>query len=77
MVVPLGAQFRDVLAELFDPAEILELVYAALVHLAQLKHVVNRGSLQAVEVAVGLALVIVVYRYYKSIQVDEMRSLKG
>ncbi|MFA6564301.1 MAG: NADH-quinone oxidoreductase subunit NuoK [Verrucomicrobiia bacterium] len=34
-------------------------------------------AISAAEAAVGLALVIVIYRYYKSIQVDEMRTLKG
>ena len=34
-------------------------------------------SIAAAESAVGLALVIAVYRHYRSIDVDEMRSLKG
>ncbi len=34
-------------------------------------------TIAAAEAAVGLALVIVIYRYYKSIEVDKMRSLKG
>jgi NADH-quinone oxidoreductase subunit K len=34
-------------------------------------------SIAAAESAIGLALVIAVYRYYKSVDVDEMRSLRG
>ena len=34
-------------------------------------------SIAAAESAIGLALVIAVYRHYKSVDVDEMRSLKG
>jgi NADH-quinone oxidoreductase subunit K len=34
-------------------------------------------SIAAAESAVGLALVIAVYRHYKSVDLDEMRSLKG
>ncbi|HUK82399.1 MAG TPA: NADH-quinone oxidoreductase subunit NuoK [Verrucomicrobiae bacterium] len=34
-------------------------------------------SIAAAESAIGLALVIAVYRYYKSVDVDEMASLKG
>jgi NADH-quinone oxidoreductase subunit K len=34
-------------------------------------------SIAAAESAVGLALVIAVYRHYKSVDVDEMKSLKG
>ena len=34
-------------------------------------------SIGAAESAIGLALVIAVYRHYQSIDVDEMRSLKG
>jgi NADH-quinone oxidoreductase subunit K len=34
-------------------------------------------SIAAAESAVGLALVIAVYRFYKSVDVDEMTSLKG
>jgi NADH-quinone oxidoreductase subunit K len=34
-------------------------------------------SIAAAESAIGLALVIAVYRYYKSVDVDEMKSLKG
>jgi len=34
-------------------------------------------SIAAAESAIGLALVIAVYRFYKSVDVDEMRSLKG
>jgi NADH-quinone oxidoreductase subunit K len=34
-------------------------------------------SIAAAESAIGLALVIAVYRHYQSIDVDEMRSLKG
>src|SRR5437870_8800819 len=31
----------------------------------------------AAEAAVGLALIIAIYRYYKTLNVDEMKSLKG
>lgn len=34
-------------------------------------------SIAAAESAVGLALVIAVYRQYKSLDMDEMKSLKG
>jgi NADH-quinone oxidoreductase subunit K len=34
-------------------------------------------SIAAAESAIGLALVIAVYRFYKSVDVDEMKSLKG
>ncbi len=34
-------------------------------------------AVAAAESAVGLALVIAVYRHYKGVNVDEMRSLKG
>jgi NADH:ubiquinone oxidoreductase subunit K len=34
-------------------------------------------SIAAAESAIGLALVIAVYRHYKSVDMDEMRSLKG
>ena len=34
-------------------------------------------TIAAAEAAVGLALVIVIYRYYKSIQVDQITTLKG
>jgi NADH-quinone oxidoreductase subunit K len=34
-------------------------------------------SIAAAESAVGLALVIAVYRHYRSVDLDEMRSLKG
>jgi NADH-quinone oxidoreductase subunit K len=34
-------------------------------------------SIAAAESAIGLALVIAVYRHYKSLDMDEMRSLKG
>jgi NADH-quinone oxidoreductase subunit K len=34
-------------------------------------------AIAGAEAAVGLALVIVIYRFYKSIQVDQMRALKG
>jgi NADH:ubiquinone oxidoreductase subunit K len=34
-------------------------------------------SIAAAESAVGLALVIAVYRYYKLVDVDEIKSLKG
>jgi NADH-quinone oxidoreductase subunit K len=34
-------------------------------------------SIAAAESAIGLALVIAVYRFYKSVDVDEMESLKG
>lgn len=34
-------------------------------------------SIAAAESAVGLALVIAVYRHYKSVDVDEFKSLKG
>ena len=34
-------------------------------------------SIAAAESAVGLALVIAVYRHYKSVDVDEMTRLKG
>jgi NADH-quinone oxidoreductase subunit K len=34
-------------------------------------------SIAAAETAIGLALVIAVYRHYKSVDVDEMTSLKG
>lgn len=34
-------------------------------------------SIAAAESAVGLALVIAVYRHYKSVDVNEMKSLKG
>jgi NADH:ubiquinone oxidoreductase subunit K len=31
----------------------------------------------AAEAAVGLALIIAIYRHYKTVNVDEMKSLKG
>ena len=34
-------------------------------------------SIAAAESAIGLALVIAVYRHYKSVNLDEMKSLKG
>jgi len=34
-------------------------------------------AIAAAESAVGLALVIAVYRHYRSVDVDEMKSLKG
>ena len=34
-------------------------------------------AIAAAESTVGLALVIAVYRHYRSVDVDEMRSLKG
>ena len=34
-------------------------------------------AIAAAESAIGLALVIAIYRHYKSIDVDEIRSLKG
>jgi NADH:ubiquinone oxidoreductase subunit K len=34
-------------------------------------------AVAAAEAAVGLALIIVIYRHYKSTSVDEMNSLKG
>jgi len=34
-------------------------------------------SIAAAESAIGLALVIAVYRFYKSVDVEEMNSLKG
>jgi NADH-quinone oxidoreductase subunit K len=34
-------------------------------------------AIAAAESAVGLALVIAVYRHYKSVDVDEMNALKG
>jgi NADH-quinone oxidoreductase subunit K len=34
-------------------------------------------SIAAAESAIGLALVIAIYRHYKSVDVDEMQSLKG
>jgi NADH:ubiquinone oxidoreductase subunit K len=34
-------------------------------------------SIAAAESAIGLALVIAIYRHYRSVDVDEMRSLKG
>jgi NADH:ubiquinone oxidoreductase subunit K len=34
-------------------------------------------SIAAAESAIGLALVIAVYRHYKSVDVDEIKSLKG
>ena len=34
-------------------------------------------AIAAAESAIGLALVIAVYRHYKSVDVDEMRALKG
>ena len=34
-------------------------------------------AIAGAEAAVGLALVIVIYRYYKSIEVDRMTALKG
>lgn len=34
-------------------------------------------TIAGAEAAVGLALVIVIYRFYKSIQVDQMTALKG
>jgi NADH-quinone oxidoreductase subunit K len=34
-------------------------------------------GIAAAESAIGLALVIAVYRHYRSVDVDEMRSLKG
>jgi len=34
-------------------------------------------SIAAAESAIGLALVIAVYRHYKSVDVDKMQSLKG
>ena len=34
-------------------------------------------SIAAAESAIGLALVIAVYRHYKSVDVDEIKTLKG
>ncbi len=34
-------------------------------------------AVAAAESAIGLALVIAIYRHYKSVDVDEMRALKG
>ena len=34
-------------------------------------------SIAAAESAIGLALVIAIYRHYKSVDVDEINSLKG
>ena len=34
-------------------------------------------SIAAAESAIGLALVIAIYRHYRSVDVDEMKSLKG
>ncbi|MBL64116.1 MAG: NADH-quinone oxidoreductase subunit NuoK [Opitutae bacterium] len=34
-------------------------------------------AVAAAEVAVGLALVIAVYRHYRSVDVDKLKSLKG
>ena len=34
-------------------------------------------SIAAAESAIGLALVIAIYRHYKSVDVDEIKSLKG
>ena len=34
-------------------------------------------AVAAAETAVGLALVIAIYRHYQSVDVDEMRALKG
>lgn len=34
-------------------------------------------AIAAAESAIGMALVIAVYRFYKSVDVDQMRSLKG
>ncbi len=34
-------------------------------------------AIAAAESTIGLALVIAVYRHYKSVDVDEMKSLKG
>ena len=34
-------------------------------------------AIAAAESAIGLALVIAIYRHYKSVDVDEMKSLKG
>jgi NADH-quinone oxidoreductase subunit K len=34
-------------------------------------------SIAAAESAVGLALVIAIYRHYRTVDVDEMKSLKG
>ena len=34
-------------------------------------------SVAAAESAIGLALVIAVYRHYRSVDVDEMKALKG
>jgi NADH-quinone oxidoreductase subunit K len=34
-------------------------------------------AIAAAESAIGLALVIAVYRFYKSVNVEEIRSLKG
>ena len=34
-------------------------------------------AIAAAEAAVGLALIIAIYRYYKTTNLDEMRNLKG
>jgi NADH:ubiquinone oxidoreductase subunit K len=34
-------------------------------------------SIAAAESAIGLALVIAIYRHYRTVDVDEMKSLKG
>ena len=34
-------------------------------------------SIAAAESAIGLALVIAIYRHYRSVDVDEMKSLRG
>jgi NADH:ubiquinone oxidoreductase subunit K len=34
-------------------------------------------SIAAAESAIGLALVIAIYRHYRSVDLDEMKSLKG
>jgi NADH-quinone oxidoreductase subunit K len=34
-------------------------------------------SIAAAESAIGLALVIAIYRHYRSVDVDEMKALKG
>jgi NADH-quinone oxidoreductase subunit K len=34
-------------------------------------------SIAAAESAIGLALVIAIYRHYRSVDMDEMKSLKG
>ena len=58
VVVPLRTQFGEVLAELFDPGEVLEVVGTALVDVRHLEHVVDREALEAIVIAVGLALVV-------------------